>query len=154
VQIVRRGRIVRLLGDLDPVGRMARLLVAIDDPFGLRAPGSNGNRENGDPGRRLLLGAYVRVEIEGREEEGLFKVPRVAIRKGDRIWLMGQDEHLTVQQVQVAWREKDAVFVRSGLKAGQRIITSAVGNPDRKPRLRVRDAVQDEKPVLSNGMAP
>ena len=33
----RGGRVIRLLGDLDPVGRMARVLIEIRDPFGLEA---------------------------------------------------------------------------------------------------------------------
>ena len=38
-EIVRQGRVVRLMSDLDPVGRMARLLIEIDDPLGLQSHG-------------------------------------------------------------------------------------------------------------------
>ena len=48
-----------LLGDLEPQGRMARLLVSVRDPR---------SREKGNEELpKLLLGAYVRVIVEGRE---------------------------------------------------------------------------------------
>ena len=54
----RVGRVVRLLGDLDPNGRMARLLIAVDAPLDPVA---------GAPDTMpLLLGSFVQVEIVGR----------------------------------------------------------------------------------------
>lgn len=57
-EIVRTGRVIRLYGDLDPVGRMARVLVEVDDPLGLQAAAP----ERGDPSSLpMLLGAFVDV---------------------------------------------------------------------------------------------
>ncbi|NQT53100.1 HlyD family efflux transporter periplasmic adaptor subunit, partial [bacterium] len=53
----RTGTVLRLASALEAEGRMARLLVAVPDPLALR-------KENaGKPA--LLLGSYVRVEIDG-----------------------------------------------------------------------------------------
>jgi multidrug efflux pump subunit AcrA (membrane-fusion protein) len=59
LEIRRPGRLERLLGDVDPAGRMARLLVVIDDPLNLR-----GRQAESD--LPLLIGSYVTVEIHGR----------------------------------------------------------------------------------------
>ena len=55
----RTGEVIELLGDLETEGRMARILVAVKDPLGLQ-----GSRETTRP---LLIGEYVRVEVEGSQ---------------------------------------------------------------------------------------
>ncbi len=122
VQVKRPGRLVRLLGDLDPVGRMARVLVEIDDPLGLES-------ENNPHGLPLMLGAYVRVEIEGRSVEEVFSVPRRAIREGDQVWIMGEEDRLVFQPVEVLHRSKERVLIREGLNGGERIVVNSIPSP-------------------------
>lgn len=114
-EIVRTGRVVRLLGDLDPVGRMARVLVEIDDPLG--------------PAGELpmLLGASVDVEIEAGVLEGVFRIPRSALHASDQVHLFGGGA-LAIQDVRVAWREDESLLVR-GLTPGDEIILSTVSPP-------------------------
>ena len=71
----RDGQVVRLLGELAPEGRMAQLLVAVDDPLGLKGPA-------GRP--PLLIGEFVRVEIQGRRLDGstAFRAPACATAAG------------------------------------------------------------------------
>ena len=119
LEIKREGRIVRLLGDLDPVGRMARLLVAVDDPLGLES-------RSGTP---LLLGAYVRVTIEGKEFDDVCVLPRTALRDGNRIWIMDDEDRLEVREVTIVWEREDAVLIRHEFEEGTRIITSRIAVP-------------------------
>ena len=62
------GRVVRLLSDLDEVGRMARVVVAVQDPLGLES-------EKSDE-LPLLLGSYVEVRLDAGELENVITVPR------------------------------------------------------------------------------
>ena len=118
--IEREGRVVRLLGDLETGTRTARVLVAIDDPLGQSQLDS----------LPLLLGAYVRVEIEGPEIGDVFVLPRAAIREGDRIWLMGEDDTLVMRDLRILRsRPDDTVLVRDSLQEGDRIIISRIGTP-------------------------
>jgi len=114
--------VVRVLGDLDPVGRMARLLVAVKDPFQLERPPLS---QSEFP---LLLGAYVKVEMQGPWLENVFVIPRKAFREGDRVWLMAGEKKLAIQKVTVVWRRKADVMVR-GLSPGDQIITSRISAP-------------------------
>ncbi|MBL6975163.1 MAG: efflux RND transporter periplasmic adaptor subunit [Deltaproteobacteria bacterium] len=116
----RQGRVVRLLGDLDPVGRMARLLVAVDDPLGTG---------EGRPGLPLLLGSYVQVEIEGMTKDAVFQLPRKALRDGDLVWIMDGSDKLDIRPVQVWRRMGDRVFVTEGLEVGDRVVTSRLATP-------------------------
>ncbi|QTA92751.1 efflux RND transporter periplasmic adaptor subunit [Desulfonema magnum] len=128
-QIVRQGKVVRLLGDLDPVGRMARILVAVEDPFDL-------NTEKVIKNIPLLLGAYVKVEIQGPELENVFVIPRKALREGEQVWLMTHEKKLSIRKVDVVWRRKDDLLVR-GLNSGEHIITSRISAPVEGMELRV-----------------
>ena len=116
--VERNGRVVRLLGDLDPVGRMARVLAAVEDPLGLQTGG-----------QPLLVGAYVHVDIEGRPLRDVIRLPRAALREGGVVWVMNGGNRLEVRKVEIAWRQKDCVLVRSGLKADERIVTSRIPTP-------------------------
>lgn len=165
VRIQCEGRVVRLLGDIEMGTRTARVLIAINDPFGLQPTISRGVRfsppttgvgnytgnpvaggnpnsvdgrsaiENeGNGGLRptlpLLLGAYVRVEIEGPEVDGVFVLPRAAIREGNRIWIMTEDNTLAVRDTRILRsRPDDTVLVQDSLRDGERIIISRIGTP-------------------------
>ncbi|MDM8524462.1 efflux RND transporter periplasmic adaptor subunit [Desulfococcaceae bacterium HSG8] len=120
---VRHGQVVRLLGDLDPAGRMARLIISVDDPFGIQ--------NSSDPESAslpLLIGAYVKVEIQGPMLEYVFSVPRKALREDDNILIMTDEKKLAIRKVDVVWRRKDDVLVR-GPEFGDQIITSRIPSP-------------------------
>ena len=70
--VSRKGHVIRLLGDLDTNGRLARLLVEVDDPLNLK------NKEAQLP---LLLGSYVTVEISGKSMDNVAELPRSAVKK-------------------------------------------------------------------------
>lgn len=131
---VRKGYVVRLLGELDPAGRMARLLVAIPDPLGLESPETDEtdqNQESWESRREeipLLLGAYVRVAVEGPVLEDVFSISRQTLREGDVVWLLDENDRLAMAQVEIVWRLKDDLLVR-GLSPGSRIITSRISAP-------------------------
>ena len=90
----RTGRVLRLLGDVEPAGRLARVLIEVPDP--LDAP-----QGGGDPADRLLLDAYVDVTIEGAEERQLFELSRNWLQDGNSVWLF-RDGTLDVRQIDVA----------------------------------------------------
>ncbi|HUS92915.1 MAG TPA: HlyD family efflux transporter periplasmic adaptor subunit [Phycisphaerae bacterium] len=130
--MVRRGRVLRLLGDLDPDGRMARVLVAIDNPLDLPPP-SAAARAASQPARmgprRVLLGSYVKVEIDAGVEPDVYVVPRLALREGDRLWLVGGDRRLRFRDAEVLWRRRQAVLVRAEVQPDERLIVSRLRAP-------------------------
>ncbi len=130
--IERDGRVIRLLSDLEPDGRMARLLVAVDNPLRL-------DSDEGEAALPLLLGAYVCVEIDGRELENVYVIPRTAIREGDRLWIMNEDDCLSVREVEIVWRRKDEVLIADEIEPGERIVTSRIPTPIPGMLLRAND---------------
>ena len=110
------GRVVRLLSDLDDVGRMARVVVAVQDPLGLQS-------EKSDK-LPLLLGSYLEVRIDAGDLENVITIPRDAFREGDQIWVVGTDNLLRVLRAEVLWPEKETVIIPNILEEGDELIVS------------------------------
>ena len=130
--VEREGRIVRLLSDLDPDGRMARLLVAVDDPLGLESDKEKQTLP-------LLIGAYVHVGIDGQALDNVLVIPRTAIREGDRVWVMDEDDRLSVREVNIVWRRKDSVLLTNDIAPGERVVTSRIATPIPGMLLRTKE---------------
>lgn len=150
VRLEREGTVVRLLGDLDPIGRMARVLVAIDDPFDLNAKPKAASGSESEPDTvsslPLLLGAFVEVAIEAKVIADVVEVPRLALRNGDSVYIFGKDGRLVVRSVEVAWRRDKSVLVRAGIEAGEEVIVSRL--PSAVPGMLLRKAPTEPKTVL------
>ncbi|WP_309385871.1 efflux RND transporter periplasmic adaptor subunit [Cerasicoccus frondis] len=139
----REGKIISLLGDLDPAGRMARVLIAIEDPLSLKP-------ENKDQ-PALLLGDYVRIELIGRELENIFKLPRESFRDGGRVWLAANNDQLEIRPVTPVWQGDEYVLVDADLKEGERLVLSNLPMPTPGLKLVVAD---EDGNVLSASMPP
>ncbi|WP_018719422.1 efflux RND transporter periplasmic adaptor subunit [Arhodomonas aquaeolei] len=127
----RQGRVIRVLDSLEEDGRLARVLVAVDDPLALE--------REGDP-PRLLIGAFVRGEILGRVLEDAYEVRAAWLHGGDTLWLMSADGELVFREVTVAYRDGDRVFVSGGLEPGDRVVTSGIATPAEGMPLRAAEA--------------
>ncbi|SEA79293.1 RND family efflux transporter, MFP subunit [Desulfuromusa kysingii] len=111
------GTVSKLLGDLADEGRMARLLVTVEDPLDLKKPA-----EQRQP---LLLGEYVRVEIDGKMLADVISVPRSTLHDGDQLWLLDEEKQtLLIKTVEVLWRDSDRVLLRNNLPEKTQLVTS------------------------------
>jgi membrane fusion protein, multidrug efflux system len=111
-----KGQVLRLLSDLDPLGRMARLIVSVKDPLGLQ--------KSSDSKLPLLLGSYVEVRIDAGELEDSFTIPRKALHEGNQIWLVGGDNLLKIHRATVLWPEKETVIISNNFETGTDLIVS------------------------------
>ena len=128
----RTGEVIELLGDLETEGRMARILAAVKDPLGLK--------DSERAVRPLLLGEYVRVEIEGSPLSQVFRIPRIALRDNDTIWVVGDDSTLQIRPVTTIWRDTETVFLDQGLNPGDRVIVSDLAAPVEGMKIQMEGA--------------
>ena len=135
------GRIVRLLGDLDTAGRMARVLVEVADPLGLGSGAGRGDRRG-----LLLLDSYVDLMLEGATVRDLFEVPREWLHEGGNL-RMYSDGRLELRPVEVAWRFEDSVCIAGGLNEGEMVVTSRLATPIEGMKLR---RVDDAPPRVAS----
>ncbi|MBT3480237.1 MAG: efflux RND transporter periplasmic adaptor subunit [Opitutales bacterium] len=121
-----KGEVIRLLSDLDPLGRMVRLVISVEDPLGL-------NKRSGSK-LPLLLGSYVEVRMDAGDLENTLRIPREALREGNQIWVVGPDNLLKIVDADVLWLEKETVLISNKLEKGDQLIVSdlRVALPDMK----------------------
>jgi RND family efflux transporter MFP subunit len=127
--IEREGTVVRLVGELDADSRTAQVLVEVKDPL--------------DPPKGelpLLPGAFVRVEIDGKQAQDIAPVPRNAVVEGNRVWVVAQDDTIVPRQLSVAWADAETVYARDGVNDGDRLMVTDLPTLVKGMRVRVSDA--------------
>lgn len=122
------GRVYKLMSDLEPNGRLARLLIEVDDPLDLKYP--NGERNP------MLLGDYVSADIQGRTVDNVFSIDLEYLQDGSTIYTVDSDDRIRIVEVDVVWREMDRVLVR-GIEAGHRLVVSSISAPVEGMEVRI-----------------
>ncbi|MCI5145746.1 MAG: efflux RND transporter periplasmic adaptor subunit [Candidatus Electrothrix sp. AR3] len=120
--IIHTGTVFKLLGDLDPKGRMARLLVTVLDPFDLAG-------KEPTTGSKILLGSFVKMRINAGQLDNVYVIPSRALREGNRLWLVNDAGVFDSREVRVRWRRIDEVLVETSIAADERVITSRLQSP-------------------------
>jgi RND family efflux transporter MFP subunit len=152
--VYRTGRVTRLAGSLEVEARMARLIVSVPDPLGLEM------EHAGAP--RLLINAYVNVEIEGRVLENVISVPRRLLRDGDTVWILNDENRLDIRPVTVVFRGRNGILLSGGIAKGERIVITDLAAPVAGMPLRTENdaeappteaehSLQDAAPGRSGG---
>ena len=140
----RTGRVVCLLGELETQGRMARLLVAVDDPFCLKPENRNLPQ--------LLMSLYVSAEIQGRTLNSVFPVKWSHLRgENNKVWLMDDESQLEIRPIQVIFRDGDQVYVTEGLTEGENLVVTDIAAPVEGMPLRIAPI---EEQTLASDQAP
>jgi RND family efflux transporter MFP subunit len=96
---VRTAQTSKLLPGLTEKGRMARILLTVEDPYDSK-------------GRPLLLNEYVRVHIAGETVEGAALLPRKYLRDGNLVWAIDNENKLSILPAEVLQGYADDVLVR------------------------------------------
>lgn len=133
------GRLVRTDGVIDERNRLVYAVVQVFLP---------NQPDPEQPGRPdLTSGQFVNVTIPGRRLEQVHVLPRTALRYGRELWLVDSDNRLLKRQVSVLHKEKRHVYIGSGLKPGERVITSsldiAIDNMMLDPQLQTATGVSE-----------
>ncbi len=133
------GRVIRVLGDIEEDGRLARIIVEIKDPLSKSIYG------------RLLLGDLVRLNIKGKTLEDVFEVPFEAYRNGREIWLLDDRKRLRIFTVEAAWSDRKYVYIDKPLPDNcRRLVVSSLGFPVDGMALRIAGENKPEKAGVKN----
>ncbi len=106
------GTVDRLLADVEPRGKMARLIVTIEHPYD-------------DDTEPPLLGMFVDVTIHGRRLDDVIAIPRRTLREGEVVWVV-EDDRIRIQPVHVLRLTRDEAWIDRGLAGGEAIVTTAL----------------------------
>lgn len=115
-----QAEIVRTEGVVDSNSRMHYAVARVNDPYGLRS-------ETVQPA--LPAGTFVNADIEGIRVTGVFDIPLEALRNGNQVLIMDQEQRLRQREVSVIRSEADRVYVSEGLSDNDNVIVSPVAIP-------------------------
>ncbi|GAB4264181.1 MAG: efflux RND transporter periplasmic adaptor subunit [Methylomicrobium sp.] len=135
----RTGTVKRLKADVEPEGRMAKLLVEVEDPLALEPTHRNAPH--------LMLGTLVRAAIAGKTLTDVIAVPETALHDGNRLWLIDPNNTLDIVEASPVWREQGTVyFSRQALPEHPRIIVSDLSAPVDGMRVRLPESQNTASP--------
>ena len=89
----------------------------------------------------LLAGARVSVQFKGKAIENVFKVPRIALRANNSVYLLDKENRLAKKSIETIWRDESSVWTRS-LAVGDRLIVSPIALPVEGMRLNAAAQVK------------
>lgn len=146
--VTRQGYLYKLVGELSGETRLARVLVAVDDPLA-RDEAAGG----GDYVPPLMIGAFVETRIQGRPVDNVVRISRDHLRKDDTVWLM-EDGKLAIRPVDVVLRDAQYAYVREGLSGGEQVVTSSLATVEEGVGLRTEEVGQTGDKAPAAGGAP
>ncbi|WP_299587963.1 efflux RND transporter periplasmic adaptor subunit [uncultured Microbulbifer sp.] len=111
--IYRQGEFVRVIPVLEEQGRLARVLVELDDPLSVLNPSQP----------QLLLNDLARVDIVSRSEKALVRIPLTALQDGNLVWVV-RDNRTNILPVAVAYISDNFAVLESGLSGGETLVTT------------------------------
>lgn len=106
---------------LDEQSRTIDVVVRVPDPF--HSGKSSDSMAEIPP---LLVGEFVKVEIQGLELDGYFVVPLRALRPGNEIWTINPGGQVKIVPVDVLQRTGEEIFVTGDLQDGQPVIVAGI----------------------------
>lgn len=122
VGVYRTGTVKRLKAEVEPSGRMAKLIIQVDDPLSQQAV-----NKNAPP---LVLGTFVRAAISGKILHDVIPLPESTLHDGRYLWLVDQRQVLIVHEVQPVWSEQDMIYLpKQQLPENTQVITSNLSTP-------------------------
>ncbi|MEQ1635523.1 MAG: efflux RND transporter periplasmic adaptor subunit [Methylococcales bacterium] len=113
-----QGQVVRTEGKLDESTGVMYAVAEVSQPYK-----QTGNKPP------LLNGLFVQAEVQGKEYQGIFSLPQIAVNAEHKVLLVDAKQQLHSQTVTILRAESERVLIREGLQAGDWVVLSGVQIP-------------------------
>ena len=124
--------IVRTEGELDPRTRKVNLVAQVPRPY----------QPEGDA-PPLTVGLFVEAEILGETLDDVLVLPRSALQRGNRIYVVEPDRALSFRDVEVLRNTGDTLYVRGHIAQGELICLSTLRNAIEGQRVHAVEAASE-----------
>lgn len=114
------GRIVRTEGRVDERTRILYAVAEVNRPYEI------GEGKWQDP---LRVGSFVEAIIEGNQLRDVIVLPRGALRPGNIVWTINQQQELQITPVDVIRADESFVYLSSGVEAGALVCMTSLESP-------------------------
>lgn len=132
--------VCRLEGAPDERSRFHHVIARIPDPYRLYS-----EQPGGVP---LKNASYVRANIQGRTFSGVFALPRRALLGEGQVLLVDDRDRLLVREIDYFHADDEFVYVRDGLREGERLCLSQLVAPRQGMQVSVVPAVRNGEEEL------
>ena len=108
-QLTWHGHIVRTEAQIDTSTRMVHVIARVS---------------NEDQEAPLSVGLFVNADIEGLLAQDIVVLPRTALRNGNRVLVVDDEDRLRYRDIEPLRLYQDQVLIQSGLESGERVCLS------------------------------
>ncbi|MDE0272776.1 MAG: efflux RND transporter periplasmic adaptor subunit [Gammaproteobacteria bacterium] len=115
------GRIVRTEAQIDTASRMVNVVARVNSSDHAEPP---------------AVGLFVDADIEGLTVDDIVVLPRIALRNGNRVLVVDEEERLRFRDVEPLRLYQDDVLIVGGLEQGERVCVSPMQTPIEGMRVR------------------
>ena len=115
-----QGELVRLDAAIDRETRTLFGLVEVTEPY------AENVSQHEMP---LAVGLYVQAEIFGRQLDNATVIPREALRAGDNVFVLNEEDRLEIRNVTVVHSTESEAVIGTGVQPNDRVIISSIRNP-------------------------
>tara|TARA_B100000941_G_scaffold251493_1_gene198200 strand:+ start:992 stop:2188 length:1197 start_codon:yes stop_codon:yes gene_type:complete len=106
------GRITRTSGSIDSLTRLVYAYAEVINPYDQTPP--------------LVIGTYVDAEIEGNFISGGFVISNAAIKNGNEIYLIDENNKLKIKTIEVVGTENEDVIIFGDINENDMIVVSTL----------------------------
>ena len=125
----RSGKIHSIIGELEGQTRMARVLIAVEDPLA--------TREENKSLMPLMVGSYVECQITAEPLNNVVRLSRQYVRKNDTAWVM-ENNALSIRELDIAFQDADHAYIENGVSTGEQIVVSSLSRISEGAELRIQ----------------
>ena len=130
-------RLSHIEGELSKQSRLIYVVAEVKNPYLID--------ENYPEKPVLTPGMFVKAKITGLEKQAVVVLPRVALRYGDEVWVIDEANKLKKKKLTLHAKDREFIYVESGLHDGDRIITNNIDYPVEGMSLTIGD--QNKSPA-------
>lgn len=128
------GKIVRTESAIDDTARQLHVVAQINDPFGEAAIGRT----------PLKIGEYVTAEIQGKLIKNALVIPSSTIYQNTYVYVV-EDNIVIRRNVEVLWQSTNKALIGIGLKDGDRLVTTTLGQVASGTRIAIDGETKQPK---------
>ncbi|MDO6677068.1 efflux RND transporter periplasmic adaptor subunit [Shewanella sp. 4_MG-2023] len=129
------GQLIRTEGAIDSNSQQLYVVAQIDDPFDYQA-----NQQ-----MPLKIGQYLTANIAGKKLSQAIVIPTKAIYQGSYVYVVN-DGKLLRREVTIRWQNSQDSVVRTGLKSGDELVITSLGQVSSGTPVTVVGATNKVKP--------
>lgn len=128
-----QGKIVRTEGAIDNLAQQLYVVAHIKDPYKASA-------KNQHP---IKIGQYITAVIHGKTVKQALVIPNATIYQGSYVYVV-EDGLLKRQDIELSWQNDKQAMVKKGLKEGQLLVLTALGQVNSGTRVKVIENSKSE----------